>query len=61
VRVAVVDIGTNSTRLLLAEVEDGRVRSELERHSSVTRLGAGVECFGRSPGRARSASAGTRF
>jgi exopolyphosphatase / guanosine-5'-triphosphate,3'-diphosphate pyrophosphatase len=47
VRVAVVDIGTNSTRLLLADVEDGRVRSELERHSTVTRLGAGVDAGGR--------------
>jgi exopolyphosphatase/guanosine-5'-triphosphate,3'-diphosphate pyrophosphatase len=41
-RVAVVDIGTNSTRLLVADVEDGRV-SELERRSTVTRLGRGVD------------------
>jgi exopolyphosphatase/guanosine-5'-triphosphate,3'-diphosphate pyrophosphatase len=41
-RVAVVDIGTNSTRLLIAEVEDGRV-TELERRSTVTRLGRGVD------------------
>jgi exopolyphosphatase / guanosine-5'-triphosphate,3'-diphosphate pyrophosphatase len=40
--VAVVDIGTNSTRLLVAEVENGRV-SELERRSTVTRLGRGVD------------------
>jgi exopolyphosphatase / guanosine-5'-triphosphate,3'-diphosphate pyrophosphatase len=45
VRVAVVDIGTNSTRLLVAEVEDGRVR-ELERSSTVTRLGRGVDTSG---------------
>ncbi len=45
-RVAVVDIGTNSTRLLIAEVEGGRVESELERHSVVTRLGAGVDANG---------------
>ncbi len=44
-RVAVVDIGTNSTRLLVAEVEDGRV-SELERRSTVTRLGRGVDTSG---------------
>ena len=44
-RVAIVDIGTNSTRLLVAEVEDGRV-SELERRSTVTRLGRGVDTSG---------------
>ncbi len=41
-RIAVVDMGTNSTRLLVAEVEEGRVR-ELERRSTVTRLGRGVD------------------
>ena len=45
--VAVVDIGTNSTRLLIADVEDGRVTAELERISTVTRLGAGVDSGGR--------------
>jgi exopolyphosphatase/guanosine-5'-triphosphate,3'-diphosphate pyrophosphatase len=47
VRVAVVDIGTNSTRLLVAEVDgdSGAVR-ELERHSRVTRLGDGVDSSG---------------
>jgi exopolyphosphatase/guanosine-5'-triphosphate,3'-diphosphate pyrophosphatase len=45
-RVAVVDIGTNSTRLLLADVEpDGSV-TELLRLSRVTRLGAGVDSGG---------------
>jgi exopolyphosphatase/guanosine-5'-triphosphate,3'-diphosphate pyrophosphatase len=44
-RVAVVDIGTNSTRLLVAEV-DGGLR-ELARESIVTRLGEGVEATGR--------------
>jgi len=44
-RVAVVDIGTNSTRLLVADVDDGRV-SELERRSTVTRLGRGVDTSG---------------
>jgi exopolyphosphatase/guanosine-5'-triphosphate,3'-diphosphate pyrophosphatase len=44
-RVAIVDIGTNSTRLLVAEVDDGRV-SELERRSTVTRLGRGVDTSG---------------
>jgi exopolyphosphatase/guanosine-5'-triphosphate,3'-diphosphate pyrophosphatase len=43
--VAVVDIGSNSTRLLIAEVAGGRV-SELERQSRVTRLGRGVDLAG---------------
>ena len=45
-RVAVVDIGTNSTRLLIADVADGAV-SELDKRSTVTRLGEGVEATGR--------------
>jgi exopolyphosphatase/guanosine-5'-triphosphate,3'-diphosphate pyrophosphatase len=44
-RVAVIDVGTNSTRLLVADVEDGRV-SPLERQSTVTRLGRGVDLSG---------------
>src|SRR5919202_6508225 len=44
--IAVVDLGTNSTRLLVAEVVDGRVR-ELVRRSTVTRLGEGVDGSGR--------------
>jgi exopolyphosphatase/guanosine-5'-triphosphate,3'-diphosphate pyrophosphatase len=46
VRVAVVDIGTNTTRLLVAEVEDGRVE-ELERETTITTLGEGVDQTGR--------------
>jgi exopolyphosphatase/guanosine-5'-triphosphate,3'-diphosphate pyrophosphatase len=47
-RVAVVDIGTNSTRLLIADADAaaGEVR-EVERRSMVTRLGAGVDGSGR--------------
>ncbi len=45
-RIAVVDIGTNSTRLLVAELQDGRVTDELERRTKVTRLGAGVDADG---------------
>jgi exopolyphosphatase/guanosine-5'-triphosphate,3'-diphosphate pyrophosphatase len=45
-RVAVVDIGTNSTRLLIADVGADGV-SELERESKVTRLGQGVDATGR--------------
>lgn len=44
-RVAVVDIGSNSTRLLVADVVDGRV-TEIERQSRVTRLGRGVDLAG---------------
>ncbi|HEY4427020.1 MAG TPA: Ppx/GppA phosphatase family protein [Solirubrobacteraceae bacterium] len=46
-RVAVVDIGTNSTRLLIADVEPatGAV-SPLLRRSEVTRLGDGVDSGG---------------
>jgi len=48
VRVAVVDIGSNSTRLLVADV-DPSARSVFERvrRSEVTRLGAGVDATGR--------------
>ncbi len=45
--VAVVDIGSNSTRLLIAALEDHRVTDELVRHSEVTRLGSGVDAEGR--------------
>ena len=45
-RCAVVDIGTNSTRLLIADVRDGRI-AELDRRSTVTRLGQGVDATGR--------------
>src|SRR6202012_760215 len=45
-RVAVIDIGTNSTRLLIADVVDGRV-TPVERRSTVTRLGRGVDLSGR--------------
>jgi exopolyphosphatase/guanosine-5'-triphosphate,3'-diphosphate pyrophosphatase len=46
VRVAVVDIGSNTTRLLVADVRDGRVH-ELDRRTTVTRLGEGVDATGR--------------
>lgn len=48
---AAVDIGTNSTRLLVCSVSrgsDGRLSmADLERHSIVTRLGDGVDSTGR--------------
>jgi exopolyphosphatase / guanosine-5'-triphosphate,3'-diphosphate pyrophosphatase len=42
VRVAAVDLGTNTTRLLVADVADGRVE-ELHRETRITRLGEGVD------------------
>jgi len=47
VRVAVVDVGTNSTRLLIADVRTGGGVTELVRESLVTRLGEGVDATGR--------------
>jgi exopolyphosphatase/guanosine-5'-triphosphate,3'-diphosphate pyrophosphatase len=38
-----IDIGTNTILLLIAEVEDGRVRRVLEDHVRVVRLGQGVD------------------
>ena len=46
-RVAVVDIGTNSTRLLVAEVGADLSVRQLHRESIVTRLGEGVDASGR--------------
>ena len=45
-RIAVVDLGTNSTRLLVGDVVDGTV-AELDRRTNVTRLGEGVDATGR--------------
>ena len=45
-RVAAVDLGTTSTRLLVADIEDGRIR-DVERETRVTRLGEGVDGRGR--------------
>jgi exopolyphosphatase/guanosine-5'-triphosphate,3'-diphosphate pyrophosphatase len=41
-RVGVVDLGTNSTRLLVADVDGGRVE-EVARELTITRLGEGVD------------------
>ena len=45
VRVAVLDLGTNTTRLLVADVGEHGV-DELERRSTITRLGRGVDTSG---------------
>ena len=41
-RVAAVDLGTNTTRLLVADVDDGRI-DEVHRETHITRLGEGVD------------------
>jgi exopolyphosphatase/guanosine-5'-triphosphate,3'-diphosphate pyrophosphatase len=41
-RVAAIDLGTNTTRLLVGDVVDGRVDA-LVRRSTITRLGEGVD------------------
>ncbi len=41
-RVAAVDLGTNSTRLLVADIEDGHI-AEVVRRLAITRLGEGVD------------------
>jgi exopolyphosphatase / guanosine-5'-triphosphate,3'-diphosphate pyrophosphatase len=46
-RLAAVDVGTNSTRLLVADVEGGRVVAEHAREMIITRLGKGVDRTGR--------------
>jgi exopolyphosphatase/guanosine-5'-triphosphate,3'-diphosphate pyrophosphatase len=46
VRVAVVDLGSNTTRMLVADVQDGVV-NEIDRRTKVTRLGEGVDSSGR--------------
>ncbi len=51
-RVAVLDIGTNSTRLLVADVSPAGKVSELVRRSTVTRLGEGVDASGSLSGAA---------
>ena len=45
-RVAVVDLGSNTTRLLIADVRD-RAVTELDRRTEITGLGSGVDQSGR--------------
>ena len=62
-RIGVIDLGTNSSRLLIADV-DGERLEEVERRTTVTRLGEGVESSGRlsdaAIGRVTEAVAGYR-
>jgi exopolyphosphatase/guanosine-5'-triphosphate,3'-diphosphate pyrophosphatase len=45
-RVAAIDCGTNSIRLLIADVADGRLR-DVHREMRIVRLGEGVDATGR--------------
>jgi exopolyphosphatase/guanosine-5'-triphosphate,3'-diphosphate pyrophosphatase len=47
VRLAAFDVGTNSTRLLVADVADGAIVAEHAREMVITRLGRGVDRSGR--------------
>jgi exopolyphosphatase/guanosine-5'-triphosphate,3'-diphosphate pyrophosphatase len=47
VRLAALDVGTNSTRLLVADVEGGVIVAEHAREMVITRLGKGVDRTGR--------------
>jgi exopolyphosphatase/guanosine-5'-triphosphate,3'-diphosphate pyrophosphatase len=47
VRLAAVDVGTNSTRLLVADVTGGAIVAEQAREMVITRLGRGVDRSGR--------------
>jgi exopolyphosphatase / guanosine-5'-triphosphate,3'-diphosphate pyrophosphatase len=60
-RVAVIDVGSNSTRLLVADVDPsgaGDGISVLERQSRVTRLGRGVDLAGQLSDEAIEAACG---
>jgi len=46
-RLAALDVGTNSTRLLVADVEGGAIVAEHAREMVITRLGKGVDRTGR--------------
>lgn len=46
-RFAAVDMGSNSTRLLIADLDDGGHLTEIARRSTVTRLGHAVDATGR--------------
>jgi exopolyphosphatase/guanosine-5'-triphosphate,3'-diphosphate pyrophosphatase len=47
IRVAVLDLGTNTTRLLVADVSEDGAIEELRRETVITRLGEGVDATGR--------------
>ncbi len=42
-RVAAIDLGTNSTRLLVADIDDRGELTEIVRRPAITRLGEGAD------------------
>jgi exopolyphosphatase/guanosine-5'-triphosphate,3'-diphosphate pyrophosphatase len=46
-RVAAIDCGTNSIRLLIADIDDGGALTDVHREMRVVRLGQGVDASGR--------------
>ncbi|MEV6982820.1 Ppx/GppA phosphatase family protein [Sphaerisporangium sp. NPDC051017] len=46
-RVAAIDCGTNSVRLLIADIDDGAAPVDVERRMEIVRLGEGVDRTGR--------------
>ena len=46
-RVAAIDCGTNSIRLLIADVESDGSLHEIDRRMTIVRLGEGVDATGR--------------
>ncbi|GAA5151649.1 Ppx/GppA phosphatase family protein [Pseudonocardia eucalypti] len=46
-RVAAIDCGTNSIRLLVADADDGRQLTDVHRETRIVRLGKGVDATGR--------------
>jgi exopolyphosphatase/guanosine-5'-triphosphate,3'-diphosphate pyrophosphatase len=46
-RIAVADLGTNSTRLLIADADADGSLTQVDRQTTVTRLGEGVDASGR--------------
>jgi exopolyphosphatase/guanosine-5'-triphosphate,3'-diphosphate pyrophosphatase len=51
-RVAVVDLGSNSTRLLVADVDEAGTMHEVDRRIEITKLAEGVDAAGRLAGAA---------
>ena len=47
IRVAAIDCGTNSIRLLVADVPERGAHTDLARRMEVVRLGQGVDATGR--------------
>src|SRR3978361_2170396 len=45
-RIAVIDVGTNSTPLHLADVDRNTITHEIDRRTTITRLGQGVDHTG---------------